>query len=77
MSEIEEATLESEFSLANENHPRFYQVDHILPKRKREVKEERKCRVRNDWKDFEIEQLTEGMNSHGKNYDLLEEAVPT
>jgi hypothetical protein len=74
---VDEATLESEFSLANENLPRFYSVDHIVPQRKREVKEERKCRVNNCWKDFEITQLTEGMYKHGKDYDFLELAVPT
>ena len=77
LSVVEEATLESEFSMANENLPRFYSVDHIVPQRKREVKEERKCRVKNQWKDFEITQLTEGMKKHGKNYDFLEQEIPT
>jgi hypothetical protein len=49
----------------------------LLPKRKREVKEDRKQQGRNLWKDFEINQLTEGMNRYGTNYDLLEEEVPT
>ena len=77
MEDIEEATKESEFSLANENHKKFYSVDHFLPKRKREMKEDRKQQGRNMWKDFEINQLKEGMNRHGTNYDLLEEQVPT
>jgi hypothetical protein len=45
--------------------------------KKREVKEERKLRVENYWKDFEIKQFQESFHKHGKNYDLLEQAVPT
>jgi len=54
LSEIEEATLKSEFSEANEGHKKFYQVDHFLSKRKRDVKEDRKYRGYNRWTGFEI-----------------------
>ena len=77
LEEVEEATLESEFSLANEGHKKFYQVDHFLPKRKRDVKEDRKHQPKFNWTDVEIKQLKEIMDKHGNNLDELEQAVRT
>ena len=72
MSQIEEATMDSEFSLANEGHKKFYSIDHFLPNRKRDVKEDRKRQRNTLWTDAEINQLQEGLNTHGKDNDLLE-----
>ena len=80
LSVIEEAGERSEFSWidekVSEKEPTQLEDDNF-PKRKREVKEDRKFTVNKHWKDSEIKQLTECLKKYGKDYEELEKAIPT
>ena len=71
---IEEATVESEFSWSNEKVSEEETIqleDEVIPKRKREVKEDQKSAVKIMWKEFEIKQLTECQKNYGNDYEEL------